>query len=653
MSSILTYIWLISIFIVIDRVIISSANYENELRTFEFGELCDETITEPQFIIESFKYPKAYPPNLDCQLIFKGNNCSAHYKFQFIDFNIEQSSGCVKDRLEVGLLDALCGRKDGIKSYLSHDGILTLRFKTDSNISENGFKILVTRIEECTKDDFDSQRKTILKGNAVGNRVNSNLRECCPGNSQISNRFILKSPNFPVSLSSFNDCVLQIHKSSPDVCRLRIIFQFFWFGNSLDCSEGFLQIDGKIICGCKKDLKLISTFDENVKVLRFRSAGIIKNSYSGFRAEVFQDNCPKKLKTDLIAINNSNISEQLEEKRDPKLFGSFTSKRDEGSIYRNTRDNIVGHEREQRDFLTTEEIDGVLRNNVDNFQECLKWNQAQFENIFHDSKIKLDQCENVQRNTNDEKKCLGFSDIRGFLFSPGYPFFYPGQLRMCYRFNRLPKSCGVRVHFFDFRIDHSEFCSKDRLEIEGRSYCGVALWSKSVVLDLRNKNFVDFNFITSTPKCALGFKAYYEYLPCEEVVTENPFPRPITKIFPVPPSTTFRPNQKCGGVVREEMFTLTEERGSRECVFIIEKFIEYVCQIVLKFEKFPIDCSEEVIKINGKSYCGNPVETVIIGGEDFPVEVVYLKFGPDGNGFKIKGVQDATNCRLPPAQLTK
>lgn len=103
-----------------------------------------------------------------------------------------------------------------------------------------------------------------------------------------------------------------------------------------------------------------------------------------------------------------------------------------------------------------------------------------------------------------------------------------------------------------------------------------------VTLDFHDKDFVDLDFITSIAKCAQGFSAYYEYIPCGVIPTESPVPPPITKIFPVPPPTTNRPRLQCGGVVNAEIFNLSNEDRSQECVFIVEKFTEvskyFVCK---------------------------------------------------------------------------
>ncbi|KAL3282776.1 hypothetical protein HHI36_005943 [Cryptolaemus montrouzieri] len=180
------------------------------------------------------------------------------------------------------------------------------------------------------------------------------------------------------------------------------------------------------------------------------------------------------------------------------------------------------------------------------------------------------------------------------------------------------------------------------------------LFNKIVNVDLQYKDFEDLRFLTTAPKCAQGFKAIFEYFPCREISTEIPPPRPITKIWPVPPPTTIRPSQKCGRIITEEFFTLANEENSSECHFIIEKLSKDVCELVLNFEQFHLDCNLEDLTINGRSFCRINRKTVVIPVQDAPTEISYRsKTAETGIRFVIKGFQNFRNCEvpLPPAQL--
>lgn len=106
------------------------------------------------------------------------------------------------------------------------------------------------------------------------------------------------SPGFPFSNANENvDCLYDIRPSSPDVCRLRILFKLFWVGEKdsySGCSGGFLEIDGHFYCDCIVGLTVISRFDvwgdRKQKLLRYRKDSDGRNS-GGFLLEVLQEDC--------------------------------------------------------------------------------------------------------------------------------------------------------------------------------------------------------------------------------------------------------------------------------------------------------------------------------------------------------------------------
>ncbi|KAL3282775.1 hypothetical protein HHI36_005942 [Cryptolaemus montrouzieri] len=347
-----------------------------KLNIVKLSDYCGEVIKDSQFLLESLNYPDEYPTNLNCEIIVEGDKCPLFFKFRFLDFKIESSSGCTKDRLEIDNTDALCGTKNGTKLYFAKSGMLKLRFITDKEKSDRGYKILVTRIGDCSNK---TQNPNVLSTSPIGR-----LNACCSSTPQNTKHFFIKSPNFPVSMSFPNDCFIQIRKFSTDTCRLRIRFNFFWLGNSLDCKEGFLQLDGKYICGCMKELNLISNFEEDVKLLRFKSEGFVKNSYGGFSAEIFQDDCPKKVRSKLTESTLTPL------KRDKKTILSHLY------FFTYPQEISIQKEKEETDYLFTENIRGILGNTVNDYRTCLQWNQFQFNNLYSGREIHVEQCEKIE-----------------------------------------------------------------------------------------------------------------------------------------------------------------------------------------------------------------------------------------------------------------
>ncbi|XP_072376047.1 tolloid-like protein 1 [Diabrotica undecimpunctata] len=285
---------------------------------------CGGVFTANNFYLQSPNYPQEYPRNLNCVYVLKGPNCPTHYQFDFIDFDLENSVGCVKDRLIIENQDALCGKAGlkGNKGYFGNNGSLNVRFISDGDGTARGFKILVTRLEcenEAKREDSTTDITEVIDTTTVKPESTTtlfrplhlpvpspedNLPQCCL-NTFNSRRSIITSPNFPFTLNHKLDCKIKIQKATKNICRLKLSFLFFWLGsaNHNSCPYGWLRVDGKFICGCNQDLKLTTTFEgENVKELVFRSEGVNLNSQSGFVIEVIQDNVQQNTIQDILKV---------------------------------------------------------------------------------------------------------------------------------------------------------------------------------------------------------------------------------------------------------------------------------------------------------------------------------------------------------------
>lgn len=111
---------------------------------------CGHVFSEKNFLISSDNFPHAYPAGKECFYLLKGRNCPTQFNIQFLDFDLTASIGCVKDRLEIGSQDAICGSRNGSKVYNSENGDLKLKFVADGELKtgKGGFRLLVTR-NEC------------------------------------------------------------------------------------------------------------------------------------------------------------------------------------------------------------------------------------------------------------------------------------------------------------------------------------------------------------------------------------------------------------------------------------------------------------------------------------------------------------------------
>lgn len=124
------------------------------------------------------------------------------------------------------------------------------------------------------------------------------LPQCCR-NIYNQNRFLMISQGFPAYSVLHNDCIFVIQRSSPAMCKLRIVFKYFLLDDpqpgQFGCVNSFIEIDGQRICGCKTNFVYETLWGFEPKVIRLRTVpGSFKNA-QGFIFDVIQEACPFKL----------------------------------------------------------------------------------------------------------------------------------------------------------------------------------------------------------------------------------------------------------------------------------------------------------------------------------------------------------------------
>lgn len=129
------------------------------------------------------------------------------------------------------------------------------------------------------------------------------LPQCCRNNYN-QNRFLLISQGFPSYDARNNNCIFVIQRSSPNVCRLRIIFKYFLLDDpqpgQFGCINNFIEIDGQRICGCKTNFVYETQWGfEPSKVIRMRTLPGSFNNAQGFVLDIIQEACPYKLQENL------------------------------------------------------------------------------------------------------------------------------------------------------------------------------------------------------------------------------------------------------------------------------------------------------------------------------------------------------------------
>lgn len=117
------------------------------------SDFCGGIFREKQVLIRSPNYPNHYyPKNRNCVYNFYSPFvCVNHFHIQFLDFQLEPSIGCSKDKMIISQDEVLCGQVIGIMKYKATNGTLKIQFISDQTIENKGFELLVTRLP-CESD---------------------------------------------------------------------------------------------------------------------------------------------------------------------------------------------------------------------------------------------------------------------------------------------------------------------------------------------------------------------------------------------------------------------------------------------------------------------------------------------------------------------
>jgi len=147
---------------------VASANFFHaEFRAKVHHNVCGGThVIEHEFLFTSPNYPNKYDNNLDCKYLLHSGDADYIIKLTFLELNIINSAtvNCTEgDFLEITEtnengrpLGRYCGTKYNNTSPLrSSSDTLFVSFKTNSQDSGRGFKILVTTVRDSNWINFN------------------------------------------------------------------------------------------------------------------------------------------------------------------------------------------------------------------------------------------------------------------------------------------------------------------------------------------------------------------------------------------------------------------------------------------------------------------------------------------------------------------
>nr|CAI5847597.1 unnamed protein product [Callosobruchus analis] len=366
--------------------------------------------------------------------------------------------------------------------------------------------------------------------------------------------FVLEFPN---NKSANGTCSFRVEgPACPTWYTLN--FEQFTLKDSANCTEDRLQVNGDAICGVVHGVrKYFASNGSLILQLKARSVPVVKvlgnrsSCHVGLRTRTKEVEETTKMDVSLDIQKLQLVNERTEilddENNDrdvkPAIFKS---------IYFFAAPESTDPEFIPKFHHTQKKILNPTYN------KCIYWNQI--ENYLPDRQT----CRNEHNKGDVEQECVELNYLRGYFRSPGYPFYYPANLNMCYRFTVQPGYCSVRIFMNDFELEDSVRCSKDYFLIPGdfSKYCGVDLFGRTVMLDLSSTQSLDIQFRSDAYWCGRGFSGVYEQIACQQ---------PYNPINPPTEITTTEKPPSCNAVFRERRFSLLVDSRFNSCHFRVFK----------------------------------------------------------------------------------
>lgn len=121
---------------------------------------CGGIFRNIQNVIESPKFISPHPIcNLRCEYqIVSPYICENYWHVQFLEFSVDDSPTCERDKIIMNYNDVMCGKVTGIKKYRTVGGILNITMISTSwdSMKGRGFKLLITRLP-CIDESNENQ----------------------------------------------------------------------------------------------------------------------------------------------------------------------------------------------------------------------------------------------------------------------------------------------------------------------------------------------------------------------------------------------------------------------------------------------------------------------------------------------------------------
>ncbi|CAG2116376.1 unnamed protein product, partial [Medioppia subpectinata] len=516
---------------------------------------CSQVMETREFNIFSPNYPNPYPADQDCLFMIRKltpNVCKLEVTFD--DFEIQPSDPnayCKYDFVDFNGV-RVCGdvMRGDIRTYYFSSETFPIHFHSDNSVtsSDRAFRLNV-RQTEC-----EPQNNQIIPSEAM--RPQDHYQKAYDCNRVYSEvGFELKSPNYPQSYPNNMNCKYTILKQRTGlkICQLEVNFVDMDLEKSNDCSNDYLNFNGQLMCGTlSSETTRYYLFESNQFVINFVSDS--QRSQRGFYLRIRQKECPPPEDTTYPVVRQpysgnevtqcggiyTDITFDLKSPQYPEYYENNVE-----CFYRIRRkhDNICKLEIRFVDFdvepspgcgydyliIDGKKMCGDMKPNLIksiDFMEnekilMFRTGTTSKRRGFY-AKIYQKECEVYVPSTDTSlvlppipSICeLCFTEVMGTIQSYDYPNNYPPNLSCKYKITALPGNCMVQLNFEQFRMEYSESCDNDYLEINNIRYCGNQLEGATLLAFNKKPEDVSIKFVTNGHKSYRGFRASYTQLPC-------------------------------------------------------------------------------------------------------------------------------------------
>uniref|UniRef100_T1KQ91 CUB domain-containing protein n=1 Tax=Tetranychus urticae TaxID=32264 RepID=T1KQ91_TETUR len=247
---------------------------------------CDQIFSTDSFTLTSPNHPNNYPNNLYCQYTIRRPSSSVcAIDITFNNFDLEESSGCTNDYLEIDK-SRICGllppnHKRRYNYFDGQDLEKTLILRTDSHISKSGFSLKINQVTGCSPTDSHHHHTNRQPSKSQCNECMKDLV------GQIT------SDHYPNNYGNNADCNYRIASAGPQYCKVTVYIRDLDIEESEACDKDYLYVDGQRFCNTNYKPKPMTIYfpEYGPREITFSFHSDSKGTGRGFFLDYMQQSC--------------------------------------------------------------------------------------------------------------------------------------------------------------------------------------------------------------------------------------------------------------------------------------------------------------------------------------------------------------------------